>query len=207
MNWILIAKIAYLLIVFLVILRVLFDTRSSTKALAYILFIIFVPVAGILFYFSFGINYRKRKLYSKKIGVDEPLRLKIRNKMNTYSEAIRDSGLIAEKYKTLTEFIRRSSSSPLTANNEVKLFINGEEKFPELLKALDKANKHIHLEYYIYENDITGNQIAEILIKKAKEGVEVRFLYDDFGSHGLGKSFIQKLNEAGVQTAPFYKIK
>ena len=207
MNWILVAQITYSLIVFLVILRVLYDTRSSTKALAYILFIIFVPVAGILFYFSFGINYRKRKLYSKKIGVDEPLRLQIRNQMNAYSEAIRDSGLIAEKYKTLTEFIRRSGSSPLTANNDVKLLINGEEKFPELLLNLDKAKKHIHLEYYIYENDITGNQIAEILIKKAKEGVEVRFMYDDFGSHGLGKSFIQKLNEAGVQTAPFYKIK
>ena len=207
MNWILVAQITYSLIVFLVILRVLYDTRSSTKALAYILFIIFVPVAGILFYFSFGINYRKRKLYSKKIGVDEPLRLQIRNQMNAYSEAIRDSGLIAEKHKTLTEFIRRSGSSPLTANNDVKLLINGEEKFPELLLNLDKAKKHIHLEYYIYENDITGNQIAEILIKKAKEGVEVRFMYDDFGSHGLGKSFIQKLNEAGVQTAPFYKIK
>ena len=207
MNWILISKVAYLLIIFLVILRVLYDTRSSIKALAYILFIIFVPVAGMLFYFSFGINYRKRKLYSKKISVDEPLRLRIRNNMNTYSEAILDSGLIEEKYKTLTEFIRRSGSSPLTANNDVKLLINGEDKFPVLVKALLNAKNHIHLEYYIYENDITGNEIAEILIKKAKEGVEVRFMYDDFGSHGLGKSFIQRLKRAGVQTAPFYKIK
>ena len=207
MNWILISKVAYLLIIFLVILRVLYDTRSSIKALAYILFIIFVPVAGMLFYFSFGINYRKRKLYSKKISVDEPLRLRIRNNMNTYSEAILDSGLIEEKYKTLTEFIRRSGSSPLTANNDVKLLINGEDKFPVLVKALLNAKNHIHLEYYIYENDITGNEIAEILIKKAKEGVEVRFMYDDFGSHGLGKSFIQRLKRAGIQTAPFYKIK
>ena len=207
MNWILISKVAYLLIVFLVILRVLYDTRSSIKALAYILFIIFAPVAGMLFYFSFGINYRKRKLYSKKISIDEPLRLRIRNNMNTYSEAILDSGLIEEKYKTLTEFIRRSGSSPLTANNDVKLLINGEDKFPVLVKALLNAKNHIHLEYYIYENDITGNEIAEILIKKAKEGVEVRFMYDDFGSHGLGKSFIQRLKRAGVQTAPFYKIK
>ena len=207
MNWILIVQIAYTLLVFLVILKVLYDTRSSTKALAYILFIIFVPVAGILFYFSFGNNYRKRKLYSKKIGVDEPLRQQIRKKMTTYSEAIRDSGLIAEKHKTLTEFIRRSGSSPLTANNEVKLLINGEEKFPELIAALENAKSHIHLEYYIYENDFTGNEIANLLIKKAKEGLEVRFMYDDFGSHGLGQAFIQKLNDAGVQTAPFYKIK
>ena len=207
MNWILLAQIAYSILVVLVILRVLYDTRSSTKALAYILFIVFVPVAGMIFYFSFGINYRKRKLYSKKVDVDEPLRIQIRNKMNASSEAIRDSGLITEKHKTLTEFIRRSGSSPLTANNSVELFINGEEKFPALLIALENAKSHIHVEYYIYENDVTGNQIADLLIKKAKEGLEVRFMYDDFGSHGLGKSFIQKLNDAGVQTAPFYKIK
>ena len=207
MNWILIAQFAYILLIALIILRVLYDTRSSTKALAYILFIVFVPIVGMIFYFSFGINYRKRKLYSKKIGVNEHLRVQIQDKMNAHSKAISNSGLIDEKYKTLTEFIRRSGSSPLSANNEVKLLINGEEKFPELVKALENAKSHIHLEYYIYENDVTGNQIADILIKKAKEGLEVRFMYDDFGSHDLGKSFIQKLKDAGVQTVPFYKIK
>ena len=127
--------------------------------------------------------------------------------MNAHSNEISNSGLIPDKNKTLTEFIRRAGSSPLTANNKVKLLLNGEEKFPELIKALENAKSHIHLEYYIYENDVTGNQIAEMLIKKAKEGLEVRFLYDDFGSHGLTKPFIQKLKDAGVQTAPFYKIK
>lgn len=207
MNWVLLGEIAYILLVTFVIFRVLYDTRSSTKALAYILFIVFVPILGMIFYFSVGINYRKRKLYSKKIVEDESLRERIRNKMNTYSETISNSGLIAQKSETLVEFIRRAGNSPLTANNEVKLLINGEEKFPALLKALENATAHIHIEYYIYENDITGNQVADVLIKKAKQGVEVRFLYDDFGSHGLGKAFIQKLRDAGVQTAPFYKIK
>ncbi len=207
MNWIIITEIIYLLIVVLVILRVLHDTRSSTKALAYILFIFFVPIIGIIFYFSFGVNYRKRKLYTKKISDDVPFRNYLKDKMNTYSETIKKSGLIAYKHDTLTEFILRSGASPLTANNEVKLLINGEEKFPELIKALDNATSHIHIEYYIYEDDITGNQIADALIKKAKQGIEVRFMYDDFGSHGLGKDFIKKLQDAGVQTAPFYKIK
>lgn len=138
---------------------------------------------------------------------DAPFRLKIQNKMNAQSKAISNSGLIPDKNKTLTEFVRRAGSSPLTANNQVKLLINGEEKFPELVQALENAKSFIHLDYYIYENDITGNQIAEMLIKKAKEGLKVRFLYDDFGSQGLTQPFIQKLKDAGVQTAPFYKIK
>lgn len=169
MNWILIAQIAYTLLMILVVLRVLYDTRSSTKALAYILFIVFVPIVGVIFYFSFGINYRKRKLYTKKIVQDEPLRERIKNKMNLYSDAISNSGLIPEKRETLIEYIRRSSGSPLTANNKVKLLINGEEKFPQVLRALENAVSHIHIEYYIYENDITGNQIAEVLIKRQKK--------------------------------------
>lgn len=207
MNWILIGEIIYILIIILVIARVLYDTRSSTKALAYILFIVFVPIFGMIFYFSVGINYRKRKLYSKKIVEDESLRASIRNKLNAYSETVSNSGLISQKSKTLIEFIRRTGYSPLTANNDVKLLVNGDDKFPILLKELEKAKSHIHIEYYIYEDDITGNQVADILIKKAKQGVEVRFMYDDFGSHSLGKSFIKKLNDAGIQTAPFYKIK
>lgn len=207
MNWILIGQIAYVLLMVLVILRVLYDTRSSTKALAYILFIIFVPFVGIIFYFSFGINYRKRKLYTKKIIEDEPMRQRVREKMNTYSETILKSELVNDNQHTLIEFLRRSGSSPLTANNEVELCVNGEEKFPELLKALEKATSHIHLEYYIYEDDHTGNEVADLLIKKAQQGVEVRFMYDDFGSHGLGKAFIAKLHAAGVLTAPFYRIR
>lgn len=149
MNWVFIIETAYFFLISLVILRVLYDTRGSTKALAYILFIIFIPVVGMLFYFSFGINYRKRKLYSKKIIIDEPLKLQIRHKMNNYTEAVSNSGLVREKYKTITEYIRRAGNSPVTANNEVRLLINGEEKFPVLLNALASATSHIHLEYYI----------------------------------------------------------
>jgi len=160
-----------------------------------------------LFYLSFGINYRKRKLYSKKIVQDDGLRKELRNRTFAYSGQVLNSGLIPPVNHNLAEFVRKSASSPLTANNTVKLLLNGEEKFPEVLKALEAAEHHIHLEYYIYEDDPTGKSIADILIRKAQQGVEVRFMYDDFGSNGLSKTFIQNLEDAGVQTAPFYRIK
>src|SRR5690606_36095688 len=181
MNWILLFEIIYVIILILVILRVLYDTRSGTKTLAYILFIIFIPIVGMLFYFSFGINYRKRKLYSKKIILDNKLRQEIRDGMFSYSGKVLNSGLVAETHHNLIEFVRHTNTSPLTANNSVKLLLNGEEKFPELLRALEEAKSHIHLEYYIYEDDNTGRSIADVLIKKAKQGVEIRFMYDDFG--------------------------
>lgn len=206
MNWILLLQIVYLIIMILVILRVLYDTRSGTKAMAYILFIVLVPFIGMLFYFSFGINYRKRKMYNKKIVADETLRQQIRSRLKEYSRQVYKSGLLIPEYRNLARFIYNTSTSPLTGNNSVKLLLNGEEKFPELLKALEGAKSHINLEYYIYENDDTGNSIADILIKKAEHGVKIRFMYDDFGSHGLGGSIIKKLEAAGVETAPFYKI-
>lgn len=207
MNWLVTLEVFYFAIVFLVVSRVLYDTRSGAKALAYILFIIMVPLVGMLFYFFFGINYRKRKLYSRKIVEDEALRQKIITDVHDYSEQMLHSGLLSPEHHNLARFIHNSATSPLTGNNSVQLLVNGEEKFPLLLNALEDATSHIHLEYYIYENDETGNSIADILIKKALQGVEVRFMYDDFGSHGLGQLFVKRLEEAGIETAPFYKIK
>lgn len=207
MKWVLLFEIVYVVVILLVVFRVLLDTRSGVKALAYILFIIIIPFVGMFFYLFFGVNYRKRKLYSRKIVEDDVLRQEILNRTQTYSEKVLHSGLLSLEHLNMARFIQNTSTSPLTGNNSVKLLLNGEQKFPVLLEALENAKSHIHLEYYIYENDKTGNSIADMLIKKAQEGIEVRFMYDDFGSHGLGKSFIKRLEESGVQTAPFYKIK
>ncbi len=207
MNWLLTIEIIYFAIVLLVIMRVLYDTRSGAKALAYILFIILLPGIGMLFYFSFGVNYRKHKLYSKKIVENEVSLQKIRTYLRNHTEQMLQSERISADHNTLARFISNSTNGPLTGNDSVKLLLNGEEKFPEVLRALQGATSHIHLEYYIYENDETGNSIADVLIDKARQGVEVRFMYDDFGSHGLGKKFIKRLEDAGVETAPFYKIK
>lgn len=207
MNWIVLTEILYFIIMLLVILRVLYDTGSGSKTLAYVLFIVLVPLVGIAFYFSFGVNYRKRKLYSKKLITDNLLRGKIQKKLRQYSEQLLGTSLFPKSHQKLVNFIEGTNGSPVTANNSVSLLLNGEEKFPALLDALKTATSHIHIEYYIYENDITGNAVADVLIQKAKQGVTVRFLYDDFGSHHLGKTFLARLKDAGVETAPFYQVK
>ena len=99
-----------------------------------------------------------------------------------------------------------NDGSPLTGNNEVKLFINGDQKFPEVIRALEAAKHHIHMEYYIFENDAIGNQIKDVLIRKAADGVKVRFIYDDFGSRSIRRSLVKELIAGGVEAYPFYKI-
>lgn len=207
MNWLLIFEIIYLVILLLVCLRIIYDTRSTTKTLAYLLLAIFVPFAGMLFYFSFGINYRKRKMYSKKLIADDDLSGKLREDIFKYSKHTFDhSDPEVQSNRELAIMLVKDSFSPLTANNEVKLLVNGEYKFPEVLSAIRQAKHHIHIEYYIYEDDEIGCAIADALIQKVKEGVTVRFIYDDFGSRTIRKKLIPRLKEAGVHAFPFYRI-
>jgi cardiolipin synthase len=208
MNWITIIEIIYSVIVVMVCLRIIYDTGSSTKTLAYLLFTIFVPIGGILFYFMFGINYRKRLIYSKKLVEDE-VRLKILNE-KIVSLSARNLKKNAEEVgdgRSLVNLLMNDSLSPLTNGNALKLLINGEEKFPELISVLESAKHHIHLEYYIYENDVIGNRIKDILIQKAREGVEVRLIYDDFGSSSIRRRVVKALRKAGVEAFPFNRVR
>jgi cardiolipin synthase len=159
-----------------VCVRIIYDTNSTVKTLAYLLLTIFVPLFGMFFYFSFGINYRKRELYSKKIINDDNLWTQIKENVSTYSAQTYFNTAESDRpNKQLVKYLS-NDMSPLTAGNTASLLINGEEKFPAVIQALEEARDHIHIEYYIYENDKIGKTIEEILIRKAKEGITVRFI-------------------------------
>lgn len=207
MHWIWIAIIGYLVVLLLVCLRVLFETHSSTKTLAYLLFCILIPVIGIVFYLTFGINYWKLKLYSKKAVADEKLLQQLKKNIAQYEASVVKAPEASVTYHAeLASMLIKDLKSPLTANNKVKLLLNGEEKFPELMSCLDNAKHHIHLEYYIFEQDEIGSAVIGLLIKKAKEGVVVRFIYDDFGSPGIKRKVEKRMQEAGIEIHPFSKV-
>lgn len=207
MNWLILFEIAYVILIVAVCLRIIYDTNNTTKTIAYLLLVIFLPVAGIFIYFSFGINYRKRQLYSKKLVSDEAMGKKISQSIRDYShqtyqineEQLADS-------KKISSLLLHAIESPLTGGNAVKLLVNGEQKFPELMDALRQAKHHIHIEYYIYEGDEIGQEIADLLIAKAQEGVIVRFIYDHFGSNYIHRRLARRLRAGGVDAHPFHRI-
>ena len=146
-------------------------------------------------------------MYSKKLFQDEDISEKLKLTVYKYSKQIfydNDASLL--KNKELAYMLVKDTNSPLTGNNSVKLLVNGENKFPEVLLALQLAKKHIHIEYYIYEDDQIGRAIEEILIQKVRQGVSVRFIYDDFGSHSIRKEMVHRLKENGVEIFPFLKV-
>lgn len=208
MNWVLLYEILYLIILTLVCLRIIYDTRNNTKSLAYLLFAVFAPFIGMLFYFLFGVNYRNKRMYSKKLIVNDEQANKLRDIIHKYSRhTFEESDKSVKSFEELANLLLKDNMSPLTSNNNVKLLINGENKFPELIKALKEAKDHIHLEYYIYEDDEIGKLIQSILIQKANEGINVRFIYDDYGSRSIRKTLVPEMQSKGIMAFPFFKIR
>ncbi|MXV38319.1 cardiolipin synthase [Flavobacteriaceae bacterium Ap0902] len=207
MDWQLIFKIVYYVILLVFTFKVIYDTESSTKASAYILLIFLLPVAGILIYLSFGLNYRKSQIYDKKLQLDQNQKKIINQYIEFYlKDTKKEFDEKFSKYFGLGNMLYSDTESFVTKNNQVNLLINGENKFPAMFDALRKAKHHIHIEYYIYDDDEIGNELAEILMQKAREGVQVRFIYDDFGSRKIRKHLVPKLRESGVEAYAFYKV-
>ena len=195
----------YILVVIIVCLSILVNTETPSKALGYLLLVISFPIFGIILYLSVGLNYRKRILYQKKLEIDELEYPKLAQLAASLSRET-----LLENKEMIGNFYQMASYSKTknftSSNNNATVLVNGEAKFPDVLESLRRAKHHIHIEYYIYANDTIGNQLSQLLIEKAQEGVEVRFIYDDFGSSGIRKNIVRQLRAAGVEAYPFYKI-
>ena len=197
----------YILFVIITIIKILLDTNSTPKTLAYILLVIILPIAGMYFYYAFGINYRHKK--SSKKTADELKRFSDEFKKyvpDKTKELLETNKGILTKYADLIQFAQRIGQEKLGVNR-YDLLINGEEKFPEVLKTLETAKHFIHMEYYAWENDTRGNQIKEVLIRKIKDGVKVRLLYDAYASRKIKHNIVKELRAAGAEIYPVIKVK
>jgi phosphatidylserine/phosphatidylglycerophosphate/cardiolipin synthase-like enzyme len=94
----------------------------------------------------------------------------------------------------------RASGAPLVHGNSLRILRDGEENYPEWLKAIESAEKTIHLEMYIIHNDNTGRRFRDLMAEKARQGVKVRVLYDWVGSGGpLAYRMWKPARKAGVE--------
>jgi cardiolipin synthase len=187
-------------------LIVISENRSPSKTLAYLLLFFAVPYVGVLVYFVVGENYRKKKLYKKKWLTDQKNAERLGNYMVRLSEEIiREHIDTIEGNAQLVRLLVNDSKLPISVNNKVEVLFNGEEKFPAVMTALENAKHHIHIEYYIFEEGKIADKIKEILIRKSRQGVKIRIIYDDFGSD-LGRPYLTSLQESGISAAPFFKV-
>jgi len=203
----LIILLVYLAILGRTVYRIILNTQSASKTLAYLLLIIILPVLGIIIYYSFGVDTRHGKSNALLEANYHEVSRDFKGFLEEPSEALLpDHREALGHFTELYRFLKVIEREKLTSNSYL-LLRNGEEKFPELLKTLGQAQHYIHLEYYAWENDVRGNQIKQVLLQKAREGVKIRVIYDDFACHGIRNNIVQELAKGGIQIYPIIKIK
>jgi cardiolipin synthase len=197
----------YLLIVVSIIVGIVREKRDPVKSLAWIAFIAFVPILGIAVYVLFGRNWRKRKMFSRKGILDEEWIETVSERQFTRlsDPALEATPEIENNIGTI-RLMLGNSRALLTIHNRVTVLQNGKATFASLYEALKGATHSIHLEYYIFENDRIGRQVESILRKKAREGVEVRLIYDGVGTLWTEGSIFRRLRRAGVQVECFMPV-
>ena len=195
-----IVTLIYAVIVVGTIITVVMDNRQPVKTLLWIFVLLFMPIIGIILYFFFGMNTRKEKMISQR-SID---RLTKRSMM----EYIEQKDLhVSDSHKVLVRLFSEQNWAFPYKDNEVDIFTDGYAFFPELLAEIAKAKDHIHLDTYIFEDDPLGRLVADALIAKAKEGVEVRVIYDDVGCWKVKNSFFERMREAGIDVHAFMPVR
>lgn len=192
----------YTYTIFSAISVILLENRNPSKSLSWVLVLIFLPIIGLIFYLIIGQEYRKRKMISQK----SIRRIKERPVASIDIEKL-NALPIDTKLIKLTKLLYRSNEAALYANNKINVYSAPEDIFGSMFDAIRNAKKHIHIEFFIIENDNISNQLRELLIEKAKQGVRVRVIYDYFGSYNLTRFYIHSLREAGIYIKPFLPFK
>ncbi len=199
--------VVYVLMVVSIIVTIIREKRDPVKSLAWIAAIALVPVLGLAVYVLFGRNWRKRKMFSRKEILDEKW---VETVYEQQFSRLSDPGLVAtpeiENHRGTIRLMLGNSRALLSVHNRVKVLQNGKATFASLYEALKGAARSIHLEYYIFENDRIGRQVEKILAKKAREGVEVRLIYDGVGTLWTEGSIFRRLRRAGVQVECFMPV-
>jgi len=187
----------YMVNIILIIAVVCFQRKEPAVAMAWVLCFITMPVFGAVIYiiFGWGLKKRTKKKYLEKFNAS----LSFTTNTTHVNEP--------ERYKNMIQYFKNVDSSILTSNNSVKIYTDAKDKYEDLLRDIANAKETINLLYFIVHNDNIGSRLLKILEKKASEGVEVRFLYDGFGSFFMpNKAFRELRKIPGAHVAAFFPL-
>ena len=204
----LILIIIYAVTVFSTAIMVVREKRDPVKTTSWVLILILLPIAGLIFYIFFGRYHRKEKIFSRK-GIRDFEQIENLSNLQIvklHKDNFDQSHKIVDNLNIIT-LLLNNSKALLTEYNEVEILHEGKKAFDSIIEILESAISTIHIEFYIICDDKIGNRIKDILIRKANEGIEVRLLFDDVGSWSLPKRYINSLKKAGVAVFPFLEVK
>ena len=160
---------------------VFFQRRSPQTVWTWLLLLYFIPILGFLLYLVIGQDFHKSRMFKAK-EIEGELKYAVRRQEETiYRKQLRLANPEMARFKDLILYNLEAGEAVLTDNNEVRIYTDGKEKFRALIEEMKQAKRYIHLQYYIIRNDELWREIEKVLLQKAKEGVEVRVLFDSMG--------------------------
>ncbi|MDR2660579.1 MAG: cardiolipin synthase [Lactobacillaceae bacterium] len=180
-------------------ITVFWSKREVSTIWAWLLVLFLLPVLGFVVFWLFG-----RRISDKRI-FDFTSQKKIEQEQLLLNRKLTDKEIkkIADSTKQLIYLLEANNDAVLTSGNQVDLFYNGPKLFQELMKDIENAKSSIHIEFFTIYSDALGKMLIKKLEEKAKQGVEVRVIYDQFGSHGRQNKLYKKLRQNGGIIYPF----
>ena len=187
-----------------------FERKEATRRFAWIMILAFLPGVGIVLYLLFSGNFfagsRSMKEINKYVHhLTEPL-FEEQRTLLTSPEAQLPAAVSGEFHPLIMMNLERGNC-PLITTDKPQLYVTGSDFFEDVCAHLEEAKTSICMEYFIFHKDEIGKRIMDILCRKAKEGVDVKLIYDDFGSILTPTRFFKKLNQCGGRARPFYQIR
>lgn len=189
----------YTITTLVIILIVITENRNPLKTLPWIVLLLLAPGVGIVFYFFFGQNLSKQRIISRRT----------RKRITTQiSDAAPDGGAqIPAHHIPLVHMLEHTSLAVPLYGSRITPYTDGRSKMEALLREIENARHHIHLQYYILADDNTGCRLRDALVKKAREGVRVRILYDDVGCTRVKRRFFEQMKQQGIEVHAFLHVK
>ena len=177
------------------------EKRSTNSIIAWILILYLAPYVGFIVFILIGRKMNNANMFGFKNAELNTFKSYL-NKNEEKNKYNKES--LYEKNKDMILALEAMDYSPYRNDNNVSMYSDGKLFFNELLEGLKKAKKSINIEFYIFKNDDIGTKILNVLEEKAKEGVEVRLLYDSVGSRSLNRNVLNKLINEGGKVGEFF---
>lgn len=176
---------------------IMFGNRPS-RSIAWLVIVIALPIFGVILYVLFGINRKRFKFFTLNNILKRRL-YDLDNKIDTIEDFTKT--LKSGTYSKISRLMLKSSGFPMVSGNHLEVLESGKNKFDLLFEAIENAKTFIHLQYYIIAKGVILEKLIALLQKKLKEGVEVRIIYDAFGSYGW-RHTVKTLKNAGANIYP-----
>ena len=187
--------------VLIVSVWILLQRSAPVATMSWLLSMAALPVLGLVIYYFLGPQRLKRQRIKR-------LRSRKRSRIRASVQRMRERMPHAdERLHQVARLVVATSDFPISTATDMSLLVGGAATFDSITEAVRAAKHHVHLEYYIYEPDNTGTALRDLLIEKAKAGVQVRLLVDALGSKKLGRKFLKPLLDAGAEVARFHDSK